>query len=979
MDEVAEQFRHDLLQLRQMAGKPSYSDLERASQHRLRRATVSDVLAGKRLKLPDWRFVSAFVMACRQLADENGLDSAELGTVADWKSHWDSAVAGHISARFPGRGLRSDPPERLTGADHMAEPPPPSSPTPGQDLQIPAKAPSPGSVIIGGEEPSRTSGFVGRRSYLAGLHTVFTGNSDASPLVLQGLGGIGKTQLAIEYAYRYANQYDLIWWIPCDTMERAEASITELESQLGIVRSGPRPEGRRFAELFDALRTGRPYQRWLLLFDDANAPDEIRDLIPPGPGHVLITSRNSRWNASDEMLELDVFARTESVEFLQSRMHWLSEVDAHRLADAVGDLPLILEHAVGSQLSVDEYIERLKTDPIGLFSADQPALYKATVAKAWRETLRRLEEENPDALNLLRRLAFFGPGPIPLESLEQGRHIREISLHSLLSDSIHRGRAISALGRAGVLRIDHAARTVNVHRVTQCIVRATLTDDQAALWRHDVHLLLTAADPGNPEDSDNWPRYNELRDHMAPSHVESCHNATVRRLIVNFVSYLRASGDSKAALYLVNRMVRNWPREDIDKHGDDLVRDYSLQAAKVEILLSLGKYQAAFSLRKEIVDAMGPPLGHWSTETAILGRAVGLELRLAGQFSAALNADNTSAEHHINHLGYDHPQTFMAMSNQATDYALLGHYDRSMQIAETVYRNCRSFYHGADHPYVLFYQNLLSRHTRMAGRYIEALELASKVCDGYRAAGSAMLPSDHPWILEHKLDHAEILRDMRLTDASRYSGLEAEVSKVHGKFWEMFGVANPQTLAAAVTICSLKRATGRTGEAAREISEARRLYQRTLGAEHPYTLACAAFLASMHRLTGAPEDGVTDLDVAIAGLTGTVGESHPYTLAAVTALVNALVDVGSSDAALSVGQVALERCRLVLGPDHPHTLACAAGVAAALSGLGREGDAAGLRADIRDRYARTLGTGHPAATLFAAGALSDPDFTPIPL
>src|SRR3984957_20643135 len=106
-DSVAQRFVDDLNQLRQRAGQPSYSTLERLRGHQLKRATMSDVLNGNRVNLPDWRFVHGFVVACQAAAAENGLDANELGTVADWKRHWDGAAGGVVDARFPGHGSQS--------------------------------------------------------------------------------------------------------------------------------------------------------------------------------------------------------------------------------------------------------------------------------------------------------------------------------------------------------------------------------------------------------------------------------------------------------------------------------------------------------------------------------------------------------------------------------------------------------------------------------------------------------------------------------------------------------------------------------------------------------------------------------------------------------------------------------------------------------------------------------------------------------
>jgi tetratricopeptide (TPR) repeat protein len=979
-DEIAEQFRRGLVQLRQMAGMPSYSDLERASEHRLRRATVSDVLAGKRIRLPTWPFVSEFVAACRELAEENRLDPEDLGTVADWKRHWDSAVAGHIGPRFPGRGPLLASPAPSTG--RVPEP------TPSKALEVPAdrraapEAPGtlPRPTIMGGEEPSLTSNFVGREDLLDQVYAALTRQDRTQALVLQGLGGIGKTQLASAYAHRHASQYDLIWWIPCDTIERAIRNLADLERVFRAGQPRQQPGPGRFTAMFNALRIGAPYRRWLLIFDDANEPDEISGLIPPGDGHILITSRNSHWNPSQDMLELDVFARHESVKFLMSRMRWLTEVDAQKLADAVGDLPLILEHAAEAHLPADSYIAQLNDDPITLFSAGQPSPYRATVARTWIEMIQRLQNANPDSLDLLCRLAFFGPGPIPLASLEDVMYRHEISLHSLLSSSLRRSLAIGTLGNAGLLRIDPDTKSINIHRITQHIVRATLAHDEAERCRHDVHLLLAAADPGSPDNSDNWSRYESLRDHMTPSEIESCPNVRARRLLINLVSYLCAAGDPDTADGLVNRALRHWPRGGSGEPLYDPADDLSVRAAEVEILLSLGRYEDAFALSRETLDTLQPAAHQMPVEIGMLRRVAGVELRLAGQFQAALDNDEAVRERHVSSVGPDHSQTYVTMSNCATDYALTGRYHKSADLAEEVYRKCRTFYHRTDHPSVLFYLNALSRCRRMAGHYREALELAEQVCAGYHSVIQRnVLREDHPWILEHTLDHATAHRDMRLISDHDFVDLEATVAQVRNKLWAVFGVANPQTLAADVILGSLRQITGRQAEAAREVAEARRWYQDTLGADHPYTHACTAFLASMRRSMGAADQSLPHLRTAIAGLTGTVGGDHPYTLAADIALVNALIDVGVPAAALGPGEETLETSRRVLGYDHPHTLACAVSVTAAQAAVGREADATALREDTENRYRRTLGAKHPSFRMFIAGQRFDPVFTPLPL
>ena len=149
----------------------------------------------------------------------------------------------------------------------------------------------------------------------------------------------------------------------------------------------------------------------------------------------------------------------------------LSQVVAHQLADGVGDLPLLLEHAAESRIAVDAYLARLNSDPLALL-ADHPADYHSTIGDVWQTAVDQLRADAPDAFDLLCCLASFGTEPVPRDALERGGFLPDVSIHSLLSNSIRVAGAIGKLRRAGLLRVSLGTRSLAVHRVTRCIVRA---------------------------------------------------------------------------------------------------------------------------------------------------------------------------------------------------------------------------------------------------------------------------------------------------------------------------------------------------------------------------------------------------------------------------------------------------------------------------------------------------------------------------
>ena len=975
---VAQRFVRDLTQLRQRAGRPSYSTLERLSRHQLRRATMSDVLNGNRVNLPDWRFVAVFVAACRAAADESGLDANELGTIADWKRHWDGASSGVIDARFPGHGVQSfarhDPavePDQAVDAGAVE---------PDQAVDAEAAGNTGSRPYIWGPVPSRLPDFTGREAWLDTLRHDLAKDYRSGVVAIQGQFGVGKTQLALEYAYRYSHDYDLVWWVPCDDEESAHGAMADLAARLGLNGTSRALGESNYGELFDLLRRDRRYARCLLIFDNANEPELIKDLIPPTSGHVLVTTRSSRWEASGDMLELDVFDRAESIEFLRRRMRKFNAGSAHRLADGVGDLPLLLEHAVESRFSIGAYLERLDSDPLGLLD-DQPADYHATIAGEWRAVLDQLRFD-ADALDLLRCLAFFGTDPVPRESLERGSYIADVSVHEMLRDPFRRIHAIRRLRRAGLLKVGAGTGSFELHRVTRCVVRDTVAASGAAneeRARHDVHLLLAAADPLAPDDPATWRTYEELRGHAAESGMAACSHEMVRKFVVNLVRFLNATGDPRAGLHLADGALAHWDAdEDEDEDEDeDGGSGVMIRMAKADALFACGKRADAFRLRQETLTSMRSDPQRWKAEIIYLGGTAGTRLRIMGKFSDALAADRESVRAHIAEFSNDDPRTFTAIGNLIADLALAGSAAEATLAASAAYRDCLAFYSDAGHPVVLAAGNVLGRCRWLSGQYRDALGGITDMHAGYEElASQGVLDESHPWRLLHEIDYAVVRRDNGLI-ASDIQGLADDMQDVRRRCWRMLGADHPHTLAATVVLGSiLRRVSGRPGEAMRLLRDAERRYHSALPG-HPYGYACTGFLAAVRcgvangSTQRTASRSVPVIQEMVDRLAGSVGEAHPLSLTAMASLANALARAGEPDAALKRGQEALAGFRALFSADHPHALACEANISAFQSEPVPE--------DLRTRYAAVLGPAHPDLVLFVQGDLIDIDFTPLPL
>jgi hypothetical protein len=840
---VAKRFAHDLRELRHRAGRPSYAVLERLSKHQLRRATMSDILNGNRVNLPDWGFVAKFVGACHAAAADSGLDTHALGALADWKRHWDSARNGAIDARFPGGGQ-----SLVAGQDPGYRPDEESQEQDGGDVgPHTASAPS-----VWGPIPPRLTDFVGRESWLATLRRELTQEGQPNPVIIQGLFGTGKSQLVVEYAYRYAREYDLVWWIPCGDAESANRAMTELRARLGLPDAAPEAADDGHGELFDRLRQETPPPRWLLVFDNADEPDEIRDLVPRLGGHILVTSRNSSWEATGHMLELDAFTREESIELLSRRMSGFDLTEAHRIAAALGDLPLFLEHAVEARSVTRKYLGRLRSNPMGLLDS-QPVDYPTSLTTQWQRILDRLREQPPEALDLLGCLCFFGSAPIPREALERASYIQ---IQTLLRDPIRRTRAIMLLRRAGLLHVDVGTHTLTVHPVARYIVRDMLTGaGDAVARRHDAHLLLAAADPLAPEDPANWRSYEQLREHASEADVADCSDAAARRLVINLVRFLNAAGEPHDALTLADGALSRWTVQEDPAYDGSL----AMAQARIDALFACGKHHEAFESHRDTLKLMRSASGDWDDEITLLGSVPGARLRMLGRFADALEADLRSRGQHTTRFGRDHPRSFAAASAVILDLALMGQSAEALREARQVHENCRAFHNDDSYPAVLFQQNLLARCLWLDGRLDEAVRIIKRSHAGYQALGDGgILDDNHLWRLAHETDLAVIRRD----SARKDEDLEVPAGDMHDvrrRSWRRLGPDHPQTLAVTVVLASiLRRVPGRAGEAVSLLAEAEQRYQTAMPG-HPFTLACTRYLEALRvQAAGGPPEAVID-------------------------------------------------------------------------------------------------------------------------
>src|SRR5262249_46927167 len=265
------------------------------------------------------------------------------------------------------------------------------------------------------------------------------------------------------------------------------------------------------------------------------------------------------------------------------------------------------------------------------------------------------------------------------------------------ADPITVSRGMRELGRYALARIDNNRKTLQVHRLIQKLLRDELTEEEADEIRHEVHLLLAAADPGDPEEPENWPQYHELLAHLQPSAVTASRRSEVRRLVRHVASYLYHIGDYTACFAEIDRALSHWHADSLQEERD-LLR---MSGQKAFVLWARGQHAEATEIRKTVRARQQQLFGDDDEDTLYTSAGYGADLRVRGDFAAALRLDEELLDRHRRIYGPDHRDTFMAAHNLATDCCLNGDYRRARTLDDQNYQDRIDYYGRDDHPWVL--------------------------------------------------------------------------------------------------------------------------------------------------------------------------------------------------------------------------------------------------------------------------------------
>jgi tetratricopeptide (TPR) repeat protein len=732
--------------------------------------------------------------------------------------------------------------------------------------------------------PARVRGFTGRAELLAELRAALRSGGPTVVQAVTGMGGIGKTTAAIEYAHRHHDEFDIAWWVPAEDPGLIPERLAELALALELT-AATSPVGVGVAGLLGELARR---DRWLVVFDNAEDPRALSRFLPEGPGQVLITSRNPAWRGIADVVGVREFTRAESIVLLRRLAPDLGEAEADPVAEAVGDLPLAVEQAgsllADTAMGAEKYLRLLAERAHDVLDHDPGGAYPQSVAASWVVAFDRLAVDDPTALDLLTVVAWCGPEPVPLTLLTDHPDVLPDQLRPIATDPLVLARCAAILHRRGMAAV--SPHGIQLHRIPAALLRARSrrsAGTAAAGWAATVVRLLAETAPDNVRiDPGGWPLWRRLLPHvLAAAGRDAALEAVpaeATRLLDRAATYLLTRGEPRAALAVYERAydVRR------DKFGDDHPDTLTSASNLARNLWGLGEYQRA----------------------------------------RALDEDTLTRRRRI--LGEDHPDTLTSASQLASDLFGLGNYSQARELQEEMLSRQRRIL-CEDNPDTLTSATQLGWVLWYLGDYQQARQLQNDTLTRSRR----ILGEDHPDTLTSATQLGVVLWSLGDYQQARQLQNDAftRSRRVHGE--EHF-----ITLDIASLLGLIMESLGEHQQAHQLQHDTLTRSRRYLGEDHPDTLRSASLLGLTLGSLGEHQQARQLQNDTLTRLRRVLGDDHPDTLTSASGLAADLRKLGEYPQARALDEGTLVRRRRVLGDDHPDTLISANNLAADLRALG---------------------------------------------
>ena len=769
--------------------------------------------------------------------------------------------------------------------------------------------------------------FTGRGQLLERLHEQRHGIQCIAlnqPQALTGLGGIGKTQIAVEYAYRYRDDYKAVLWARAASLETLAADFVALARLLSL----PDQDAQDQALVVRAVKRWLVQNGgWLLILDNVDELLLVRDFVPSEcKGHVLLTTRAQATGMFAESSAVEKLELSEGMQLLLRRAKLLGpsepldnasrtiRAQAQALAEELDGLPLALDQAgayieeTGCRLA--EYLKLYQRRRSELLKRQSSVSvdYPHTVGSTWSLSFRKVEQESLAAADLLRLCVYLAPDAIPEEIITEGATELGPVLSTVAADSLLLNEAIQVLRRYSLVNRDPEARLLNLHRVLQAVLKDGL-DRQAQLqWAERAVRAVNATFP--EVIFATWNRCEDLL-----SHAQVCaglideHHFTfpeAARLLDQAGWYLHERGLGGKAEPLLHQALAIREQRLGPTHPDVAQSLYHVAGLCYEH----GKYEQAEALFKRALAIREQVLGPEHPVTATtLDHLAWLYQRLGkyGQSEPLYQRALTIREHR---LGSNHPHVAESLSSLGVLYQLRGKYEQ----AEPLHQRALAIQEqmqGSAHPNVAESLDYLADLYRAQGKYEQAEPIYQRALTIEEQA----LGPNHPFTsttlaclatlyqLQGKYEQAEPLYQRALVIRE-----------------EALGSSHHLTATILDSLATLYQLQGKYEQAEPLYQRALTIFEQTISMEHPRTAAALDHLATLYQAQHKYEQTESLYQQALTIREQKLGSTHPDVAQSLYHLADLYTGQGKYEQAKPFFQRALAIREEVLGPKHPDTI-----------------------------------------------------------
>lgn len=681
---------------------------------------------------------------------------------------------------------------------------------------------------------------------------------------LQGLGGVGKSVLAKQYAWQYQDNFAGIWWIRAETTQTLDEDLLALGSRFIVgIDTDPNRERAVHTVLAELVRqsAANSTKPWLLIYDNVEQPKDVVRRLPQQWVKVLITSRWTDWYPQAAELTVDTFSPEVAIDYLLARARNEDRESAAGLAKDLGYLPLALDHArtycwqsrcsfTNYQSRIDELMDKVPAN----------ATYPKSVYATFSLAIERAVEKCTIADNIIVALSLLAPDAIPIDLVAE-----------LCDNNDDTDAVLSALTTVSLLNdapLQDGTPAVNQHRLVQAVAKGRLAENIDIVVKRAVSALISLWPDGEGgSQPSNWPLCARLLPHAttllerneAPSSADEL--IAVLAAFVGSYSGVRGDRETEYKWNYKSLLVRQ------RVHGEAHLDTASSYNGVGYSLDAQGRYAEAEPMFLKGLEIRQRVLGEDHRATATSYNNVAMNLNAQGRYDEAEPLLRKGLEICERVLGKEHQDTAESYINLAINMTAQGRYTEIEQLfRKGLEINQRIF--GEAHPKIVYSYNSVATNLGDQGRYTEAEPLFRKALD----MRLNLFGEEHP-------DTAFSYNNMamNLVDQGRY--VEAEPLFLKGLVirQRVLGEEHPDTASSYNGLGYNLNAQGRYTEAEPLLRKGLEIRQRVLGKEHPETASSYQSVATCLNSQGLYAEAETLIRKALDIRQHKLGEEHPFT------------------------------------------------------------------------------------------------------